>query len=230
MVPRGGSRSSWPKSLDSWSSTATRPSLAARVRFADGFDVVHARSLARALALLREQPFVGVYVDQAQLSALRWAGAMIQADEILTASPTAWQSSAPTSGSPGPTRIRPPGRPRDPLTSAPFYRALGSPEVIGPSPCPFLDAIQARSPCSTALRVDANRYLRLTATPVFDDAGQLTHLIALTRDITDETLQAQKITAIHKAGDELADLTPRNSARWGSRSGPTSSNTTSDGT
>lgn len=190
--------------------------LAARARFAAGFDVVHARSLARALALLREQPFVGVYVDQAQLSALRWAGAMIQADEILNAIADGVAVVGPdlkiTWTNPEFARL---ADPEVAPIHAPFYRALGSPEVIGPSPCPFLDAAQSRGPCSTALRVDANRYLRLTATPVYDDAGQLTHLIALTRDITDETLQAQKITAIHKAGDELADLTPEELSEMG---------------
>jgi len=188
----------------------------ARTLFAQGFDVVHARSLARALALLREQAFVGVYVDQAQLASLRWAGAMIQADEILNAIADGVAVVAPdlkiTWTNSEFARL---ADPEIPLVNAPFYRALGSPEIIGPSPCPFLDAIQARSPCSTALRVDANRYLRLTATPVFDESRHLTHLIALTRDITDETLQAQKITAIHKAGDELADLTPEELTEMG---------------
>ena len=41
--------------------------------------------MARALVLLREQEFAGVYVDTAQLSAVRWAGVLIQADEILDA-------------------------------------------------------------------------------------------------------------------------------------------------
>ena len=190
--------------------------VAARTLFHDGFDVVHARSLARALALLREQPFVGVYVDHAQLSALRWAGAMIQADEILNAISDGvavvdpdlkitWTNA----------EFAEVASTEFALVGSPFYRALGSPENIGESPCPFLDAMNARSPVSTELRIDANRYLRLTATPVFDEAHQLTHLIALTRDITDETLQAQKITAIHKAGDELADLTPEELSEMG---------------
>src|SRR5262249_29485602 len=65
-----------------------------------------------------------------------------------------------------------------------------------------------RSPSSTVLRIGANRYLRVTVTPVFDTDNNLTQLIALTRDITDETQQQLKVNAIHKAGDELADLTP----------------------
>ena len=190
--------------------------VSARSLFAECFDVVHARSLARALALLREQSFVGVYVDQAQLSALRWAGAVIQADEILNtiadgvavvdpALKITWANA----------QFARFADPEVPQVGSGFYRALGSPEIIGPSPCPFLDAVSTHTSASTELRVDANRYLRLTATPVYDDAGKLTHLIALTRDITDETLQAQKITAIHKAGDELADLTPEELSEMG---------------
>ena len=41
--------------------------------------------MSRAVALLREQKFDGVFVDAGQLSAVRWAGMMIQADEILDA-------------------------------------------------------------------------------------------------------------------------------------------------
>ena len=39
----------------------------------------------KALSLLREQKFAGVYVDASQLSAVRWVGMMIQAEEILDA-------------------------------------------------------------------------------------------------------------------------------------------------
>ena len=65
------------------------------------------------------------------------------------------------------------------------------------------------------MRIGANRYLRVTVTPVFDASNTLTHLIALTREITDETQQQLKVNAIHKAGDELADLTPEELAEMG---------------
>ena len=57
----------------------------ARDRLADAYEIVTARTMSRALVLLREQEFDGVYVDTAQLSAVRWAGVLIQADEILDA-------------------------------------------------------------------------------------------------------------------------------------------------
>src|SRR6478735_8094757 len=54
----------------------------ARRTLADHYDLTTARSMARALALLREQQFSAVFVDTAQLSAVRWAGVLIQAEEI----------------------------------------------------------------------------------------------------------------------------------------------------
>jgi CheY-like chemotaxis protein/GAF domain-containing protein/PAS domain-containing protein len=185
-------------------------------RLADRFDVVVAQTISRALVLLREEEFAGVYVDTSQLSAVRWAGVLIQADEILDAiadgvavvdpelkiiwANPEFHSFAAAGG---------------PAIGNAFYKAFGDPEVLGPDPCPFTSAVAAKAPASTVLRVDGNRYLRVTVTPVFDTAGALTHLIALTREITDETQQQLKVNAIHKAGDELADLTPEELAEMG---------------
>jgi len=189
---------------------------AARQTLDDAFDVTVARSMARALALLREEQFAGVYVDTAQLSALRGAGLLIQADEILDAIADGVAVVAPDLKviwvNPEFRAMAPPDV--DPV-GRPFYRALGSSEVIGPDPCPFTSAMGAKAPSGTVLRIEANRYLRITVTPVFGPEGEVTHLIALTRDVTGETLQQQKINAIHKAGDELADLTPDELAEMG---------------
>ncbi len=65
------------------------------------------------------------------------------------------------------------------------------------------------------MKIAGERYLRLTVTPVFDATNTLTHLIALTRETTDETQQQLKVNAIHEAGDELADLTPDELAEMG---------------
>ncbi len=183
---------------------------------AEHYDVVAARTISRALVLLREQDFVGVYVDTAQLSAVRWAGVMVQADEILDAIAdgvavvdpelrVVWAN--PEFFSLADTKVE--------TIGGKFYRVLGDPEVLGPDPCPFTTAVTSRAPSGTVMRIGANRFLRVTVTPVFDDTNGLTHLIALTREITDETLQQQKINAIHKAGDELADLTPEELSEMG---------------
>ncbi len=194
----------------------SRSDFASRQMLAEHFEVVVVRSMARALVLLREETFAGVYVDTAQLSAVRWAGVLIQADEILEAIADGVAVVDPDLQViwANPEFIRLAGTEEGPV-GLKFYRVLGSPEILGPDPCPFTSAIAARGPISTVLRVDAHRYLRVTVTPVFSPTGEPTHLIALTRDITAEVQQEQKINAIHKAGEELADLTPEELSEMG---------------
>ena len=188
----------------------------ARAHLADFYDVVSARTMSRALVLLREQEFAGVYVDTAQLSAVRWAGVLIQADEILDAIADGvavvdpdlkviWSNPEFLSFT----------DPEVNVVGSSFYKALGNPEVLGPDTCPFTTAVASGNPSSTALRIGTNRYLRVTVTPVHDSHDKLTHLIALTRETTDETQQQLKVNAIHKAGDELADLTPEELVEMG---------------
>jgi two-component system, sensor histidine kinase SagS len=183
---------------------------------ADSFELVVVRTISKALSLLRDQKFAAVYVDASQLSAVRWVGMMIQAEEILDAIADGvavvdpdlriiWAN--PEFHSLTDSSIHPVG--------SPFYQALGQAEILGPDPCPFTTAVASRAPASTAMKIGANRYLRVTVTPVFDSANRLTHLIALTRETTDETQQQLKVNAIHKAGDELADLTPEELAEMG---------------
>jgi len=182
----------------------------------ESFDVLTVRTISKALALLRDQKFAAVFVDASQLASVRWVGMMIQAEEILDAI------------SDGVAVVDPDLRiiwanPEfhlllDSSSSAvgiQFYHALGQPEILGPDPCPFTSAVAAKAPASTALKISGGRYLRLTVTPVFDAANTLTHLIALTRETTDETQQQLKVNAIHQAGDELADLTPDELAEMG---------------
>ena len=172
-------------------------------------DRVTVRTISKALALLRDQKFDAVYVDASQLSAVRWVGMMIQAEEILDAI------------SDGVAVVDPDLRiiwanpefhlltdSATPVVGCPFYQTLGEPEILGPDPCPFTSAVAAKAAASTAMKIRGNRYLRLTVTPVFDATNTLTHLIALTRETTDETQQQLKVDAIHEAGDQLADLSP----------------------
>ncbi len=174
------------------------------------FELVVAQTMARGLALLRQQKFAGVVVDARQLSAVRWAGPWIQADEILEAI-----ADGVAVVDPAELRIlwcNPEFRKLatseiDP-TDQKFFRALGNPENMGGGDCPFATALESHQPASAELRIEGNRYVRLLVTPVFDPGGNPCQLIALTRDTTSEELQKQKLDAIHKAGEELADLTP----------------------
>jgi CheY-like chemotaxis protein len=180
----------------------------------DSYERVTVRTISKALALLRDQKFDAVYVDASQLSAVRWVGIMIQAEEILDAI------------SDGVAVVDPDLRiiwanpefhlltdAETQVVGSPFYQVLGQPEILGPDPCPFTSAVASKSAASTAVKIKGNRYLRLTVTPVFDATNTLTHLIALTRETTDETQQQLKVDAIHEAGDQLADLSPEELAQ-----------------
>ncbi len=173
-------------------------------------EVVVARSMARALFLLRGGGFDGVYVSAGQLSAVRWAGVLLQADEILEAIADGVAVVDPRGlkilwANPEFRVLT--GEGVEPIDQ-PFYQSLGNPEVLGPDPCPFTSALGTKQPSNTLLRLENHRFYRVTVTPTPDPASEIQHLIALTRDVTGETLQEQKINAIHKAGEELADLTP----------------------
>jgi CheY-like chemotaxis protein/PAS domain-containing protein len=185
------------------------PGKATLEKLAESFNLVTVHSISKALSLLRESQFGGVYVDATQLSAVRWVGMIIQAEEILDAIADGvvvvdpdlriiWAN--PEFLSLTDSKV--------PCVGAKFYQVLPEVEILGPDPCPFTSAVASRGPASTTMKVSENRYLRVTATPVFDAAHGLTHLIALTREITDETQQKLRVDAIAKAGDELADLRP----------------------
>ncbi|MDX2036415.1 MAG: response regulator [Isosphaeraceae bacterium] len=184
---------------------------AAGRRLAEIYEVVAARSMTRAMVMLRDGDFAGVYVDGTLLPTVHWAGVLIQADEILA---TISDGVAVVDDQQRIIWLNPEFEllvdPSVAALGSTFFRALGSPEILGPDARPFETAAATGKPAVTELRVDANRYLRVTVTPVFErgeTAKTISHMIALTRDITNETLQQQKINAIHVAGEELADLT-----------------------
>jgi CheY-like chemotaxis protein len=173
------------------------------------FEVVVARTMARALSLLREQGFSGVYVDAAQLPAVRWVGMLLQADEILDAIADGvavvdldqrilWAN----------PEFRCLPDPPIEVEGVLFGTALGNPEIVMPDTCPFQAAVTTVQPSEAIFKLPNSRFLRVMVTPVIDNHGAPHHLIALTRDVTSVVQQQQKINAIHKAGDELADLTP----------------------
>ncbi len=192
------------------------PGKATLGKLGETFDIVTVHSISKALSLLRDSQFGGVYVDAAQLSAVRWVGMIIQAEEILDAIADGvavvdpdlriiWANPEFLSLTDS----------QAPSVGGKFYQVLAEAETLGPDPCPFTSAVASRGPASTSMKIKGNRYLRVTVTPVFDAANTLTHLIALTREITDETQQQLRVDAIAQAGDELADLTPEELSQMG---------------
>jgi CheY-like chemotaxis protein len=178
-----------------------------RERFGGNFEIVAVNSPVRALAELAQDGFIGIYADADHFSEVLDVGRLIQNDRILQGMPDGvvllnndntilW----------GNGRLRE-WTGRSDIIGANFYEVLGSPEIIGPEFCPFHSALSTGKGIATTLRCD-HRYYHVHATPVVESGQPAQHLIVTVRDVTDETLQQQKLTAIHQAGIELADLTP----------------------
>ncbi|WP_148596419.1 response regulator [Aquisphaera giovannonii] len=175
----------------------------------DAFEVVTTQSISKALSLLRGSAFAGVYVDASHLSAVRWVGMILQAEEILDAISDGVAVVGPdlqiTWANPEFLLLTEPGAE---VIGVPFMQAIPEADVQGNEGSPFAAAVSTRQSATGVVKMRGGRYLRITVTPVFDASGTLSHLIALTREITDETQQQLKVDAIARAGDELADLTP----------------------
>jgi two-component system, sensor histidine kinase SagS len=88
-----------------------------------------------------------------------------------------------------------------------FYKALGSPEILGPDYCPFHTALASGKETISTLR-SHERFFQVHAAPLREANGPPRHLIVTLRDVTEEINQQQKLAAIHQAGMELADLSP----------------------
>jgi len=177
------------------------------------YEPVLAESVAHGVSLLATGQFQGVLLANADSKGLLEAGALIDAARILEGFPDgvvllrrdlsilwankqfeAWCST-------------------EQLVGKNFYEALGNPEILGPDFCPLHTALGSTLPGTSTLRADESHFFQVVATPLAGDHGGTDRLLVLVRDTTSETLQQQKLTAIHQAGIELADLTPEEVAR-----------------
>ncbi len=175
----------------------------------DSFEVVKVCSPIRAMALLSRGDFLGVYLSSPEnTDALRLLR-LLQKEKILDGMADGvclldrdniilwanekllqWSTSESVIGNS-------------------FYQVLGKPDILGPDFCPFHTALTTRLPSASTLRVSDHLYFQVNAAPVMEEDGAgPENLIVSVRDVTRETLQQQKLEAIHKAGVELADLTP----------------------
>ena len=171
--------------------------------------MVVVQSPMRALALLKREPFDGVFVSANYFQEAFEIGKLLQNERILQGMPDGivlldsrqhdHLGQRPAAGMDrhenGRRRefLRGPGQPRDPGP-----RLLPLPHGAGHRPGQQFDAALATT---TAISRSTPRRFR--------DAGQPPrHLIVTVRDVTSEMLQQQKLAAIHQAGIELADLTP----------------------
>jgi CheY-like chemotaxis protein len=177
-------------------------------RLLDDYEVVEVKSPLRALARLTRENFAGMFVMSDHIQDALHLGRLLQNDRILDGMPDGvalldienvviWANH----------RLRVWAGGED-VIGRNFYSALGSPEILGPDFCPFHTALATGQASGSTLKADENRYYHVHAAPVIEEDDTPRHLIVTVRDVTDEVLQQQKLAAIHKAGIELADLTP----------------------
>jgi CheY-like chemotaxis protein len=174
----------------------------------EAYEVVQEKSALRALARLTRETFAGVYVFSDHLSGAVRLGRLLQNERILEGMPDGvvlidsentimWANS----------RLRQWSRHKG-IEGANFYTLFGNPEILGPDFAPFHTALATGQASNSTLRSDDNCYFQVHAAPLFEAHGPPDHLIVTVRDVTQEVMQQQKLAAIHKAGIELADLTP----------------------
>jgi CheY-like chemotaxis protein/PAS domain-containing protein len=181
--------------------------VALRKRFGDDIEVVDTSPI-RALSQLGSGDYIGIYADADHFAEVINAARLVQNERVLQGMPDGvvlldsdnkilW----------GNGRLRE-WTGRDDVVGSNFYEVMGTPDILGPDFCPFHTAIATGRPSGSTLRCFQNRYMRVHAAPVIDGEGSSQNLVVTIREVTAEVLQQQKLSAIHQAGIELADLTP----------------------
>jgi CheY-like chemotaxis protein/PAS domain-containing protein len=176
-------------------------------RFGDEVEIVEVSSPVRALAQLASGGFIGIYADADHFAEVMEVGKLAQNERILQDMPDGVVMLTGDN-----TILWGNGRlkewtGREHVIGANFYEVLGTPEIMGPDFCPFHTALTTGKGSASTLRC-GHRYFRVHAAPLVENDLPPQHLIVTMRDVTDEILQQQKLSAIHQAGVELADLTP----------------------
>lgn len=180
--------------------------VALQKRFGDDIEVVDTTPI-RALSQLGSGEYIGIYADADHFAEVINAARLVQNERVLQGMPDGvvlldgdntilW----------GNGRLRE-WTGRDDVVGANFYDVMGTPEILGPDFCPFHTALATGRPSGSTLRCFQNRYMRVHAAPVIDAEGAAQNLVVTIREVTEEVLQQQKLSAIHQAGIELADLT-----------------------
>ena len=212
LTSRGKSRSeSWdwpinPKSFVSAIAMTQTPCVPEELR--DLYDVVTEKDALQAFAQLEDEQFQGLFVVSPHLNKALQIGRLLQNERILVGMPDGVVLLDPDNAVLwGNRQFRQWCGDCD-VAGQNFYTALGNPEILGPDFCPFHTALATGQASSSTLRVGENQFYEVHAAPVEQSDQPSLHLIVTIRDITEEKLQQQKLAAIHKAGVELANLTP----------------------
>lgn len=180
--------------------------VALQERFGDDVQCVEVTPM-RALSQLGTGEYIGIYADADHFAEVIDVARLMQNERILQGMPDGvvlldsdntilW----------GNGRLRE-WTGRNDIVGSNFYDVMGTPEILGPDFCPFHTALGTGHASASTLRCFQNRYMRVHVAPVIEPEGKSRHLVVTIREVTEEVLQQQKLSAIHQAGIELADLT-----------------------
>jgi CheY-like chemotaxis protein/GAF domain-containing protein len=180
--------------------------VALRKRFGEEVELVEV-SPARALSHLDSGEYIGIYADADHFAEVVNVARLVQNERILQGMPDAVVLLGDDN-----TVLWANGRLREwtgrqEVVGSNFYDVMGAPEILGPDFCPFQTALATGRASGSTLRCFQNRYMRIHAAPVIESTNSPQRLVVTIREVTDEVLQQQKLSAIHQAGIELADLT-----------------------
>ncbi len=177
-------------------------------RFGDDVQIVDVTPM-RALSQLGSGDYIGIYADADHFTEVIDVARLMQNERILQGMPDGvvlldsdntilWANG----------RLRE-WTGRDDVVGSNFYDVMGTPDILGPDFCPFHTALGTGRASASTLRCFQNRYMRVHVAPVIDKDKECEphHLVVTIREVTDEIVQQQKLSAIHQAGIELADLT-----------------------
>lgn len=96
---------------------------------------------------------------------------------------------------------------REELTGSLLQQVLGHPLSRNGGPSIVTEALQQGRPAQTTVRA-RSRQLEVRIIPVASAIGDTQGGLAVVRDVTAEFLQREKLRAVHRAGCELATLSP----------------------
>ncbi len=175
-------------------------------RFGQDVQIVEV-SPKRALSQLATGEYIGIYADADHFSEVVDVARLMQNERILQGMPDGvvlLDSNNTILWANG--RLRE-WTGRSDIVGSNFYDVMGTPEILGPDYCPFHTAFGTGRPSASTLRCFQNRYMRVHVAPVIEGDNDPHRLVVTIREVTEEIIQQQKLSAIHQAGIELADLT-----------------------
>ena len=171
--------------------------------------IVETESPHEAIEWLRDGEFAGLFLSSSHASAISKISDLEQLNQVLRAMPDGVALLDDSNTILWGNQQLHTWCGVEELTGENFYTTLGSPEILGPDFCPFHTALATRNNSTSTLKTGDNLNLQVHTAPVLESDRPPRTLIVTIRDVTSEMLHQQKLTAIHNAGVELADLTPQ---------------------